>query len=121
MYKVSKEFHFSAAHHLFGLPPEHLCSNPHGHNYVITVELSNTKLDEVGFVTDYRALEPIKKYIDEVLDHKDLNNVLICNTTAENIAKHIFLKFKPSFPNLSAVKVSETPKTIATYTPDYDG
>jgi 6-pyruvoyltetrahydropterin/6-carboxytetrahydropterin synthase len=121
MYKVSKEFHFSASHYLYGLPEEHLCSRIHGHNYIIIVELSAIKLNDIGFVTDYRALEPIKTYIDEVLDHKHLNDVFSFNSTAENMAKYIFTLFKPQFPNLSAVKVCETPKTIATYTPDYDG
>lgn len=120
MYTIRKEFHFSAAHRLEGLPENHPCSKNHGHNYIVTVELSTIKLDETGFVTDYRALEPIKKFIDDALDHKDLNDFLPFNPTAENIAKYIFQLFKTRFPQLSAVEVSETPKTNARYEPDYD-
>jgi 6-pyruvoyl-tetrahydropterin synthase len=38
-YTISKEFAFSAAHHLNGLPPSHPCSRVHGHNYVVRVVL----------------------------------------------------------------------------------
>lgn len=120
MFTIRKEFHFSASHQLNGLPPEHPCSRNHGHNYVVTVELSTIKLDETGFVTDYRKLEPIKKFIDDALDHKNLNDFLDFNPTAENIAKYIFTLFKKQFPQLSAIEVSETPKTTARFTFDYD-
>jgi len=120
MYIVRKEFHFSAAHRLAGLPPEHPCSRLHGHNYIVTIELETPKLDDVNFVTDYRALEPIKIWIDDTLDHRYLNDIFVFNPTAENIAKHIYILFKGEFPKLCAVEVSETPKTNARYTPDYD-
>ena len=117
MYTISKEFAFSAAHTLNGLPADHPCSRLHGHNYVIIVELSSVKLDHVGFVTDYRKLDPVKQYIDTNLDHKNLNDVLEFNPTAENIAKYLFKIFTKTFPQLSAVSVKETPKTLARYTP----
>lgn len=120
MYSVRKEFAFSASHCLEGLPDGHPCSRTHGHNYVVTVELTSAKLNPTGFVVDYRALEPIKKYIDSKLDHQHLNYVLPFNPTAENLAKHIFNCFEKQFPQLFAVEVSETPKTVARYTPQYD-
>ena len=120
MYLIRKEFHFSAAHQLAGLPSNHPCSNIHGHNYIVTVELTTNKLDDVGFVTDYRALDPFKRFIDDVLDHQNLNDVFSFNPTAENMAKYIFILFKVKFPQLSAVEISETPKTNARYTSDYD-
>jgi 6-pyruvoyltetrahydropterin/6-carboxytetrahydropterin synthase len=120
MFTIRKEFTFDASHVLEGLPVEHKCSRLHGHTYKVTVELQNIKLDKTGFVTDYRALDPIKKYIDENFDHRHLNDQMSCNPTAENMAKLIFNLFKPQFPQLSAVEVSETPKTMARYTSDYD-
>ncbi len=120
MYVIRKEFAFSASHCLNGLPDGHPCSNIHGHNYVVTVELSSAKLTATGFVVDYRSLEPIKKFIDTKLDHKHLNDVLPYNPTAENIAKTIFTLFTKEFPQLCAIEVSETPKTNARYTPLYD-
>lgn len=117
MYTISKEFHCSSSHRLAGLPPEHPCSRMHGHNYIVTVELSTDTLDGVGFVTDYRALDPIKQFVDGVMDHKHLNDVFQFNPTAENMAKYIYELFKPIFPQLSAVCISETPKTNCRYEP----
>jgi 6-pyruvoyltetrahydropterin/6-carboxytetrahydropterin synthase len=129
MYTISKEFHFSAGHHLRRLPEDHPCSTFHGHNYKVTVELVSNILDSVGMVFDYRRLEPIKKWIDETFDHKDLNdgqyfitNESLCNPTAENMARVIFIKCKELLPDLyrdgikiNAVTVSETDKTSARY------
>lgn len=117
MFEITKEFHLSASHNLSGLVPEHPCSRLHGHNYVITVHLASYQLDDTGFVFDYRALDPIKKFIDEKLDHRHLNDVIPGNPTAENIARYMYDKFFPLFPLLVAVSVSETEKTNATYRP----
>lgn len=120
MYKISKEFAFSAAHQLHGLPDNHPCSRLHGHNYVVTVHLKSETLDETGFVQDYNALKSVKTYIDEHLDHRNLNDILApLNSSAENLAKMLFDVFKPQFPKLYAIEVSETPKTSAIY--EFDG
>lgn len=116
MYIIRKEFSFSASHCLEHLPADHPCSNLHGHNYVVTVELRSRDVDYIGFVTDYRALEPIKKYIDSVLDHRHLNDVIGFNPTAENLAYYLYMRFIEMFPTLYAVEISETPKTVAIYT-----
>jgi 6-pyruvoyltetrahydropterin/6-carboxytetrahydropterin synthase len=92
----------------------------HGHTYTVIIELSDVKLNEVGFVLDYRKLSIVKEFIDQALDHKDLNDFLTFNPTAENIAKYLYELFKPQIPQLSAVSVKETPKTLARYTPQYD-
>jgi 6-pyruvoyltetrahydropterin/6-carboxytetrahydropterin synthase len=115
MYIISKEFHFSASHVLNGLPDIHPCSRLHGHNYIITVFLKSEHLNSNGFVKDYRELDIIKKYIDEVLDHRHLNDQIPANPTAENIAKHIYNMARSYCPEVYKVSVSETPKTNATY------
>lgn len=118
MYKISKQFAFSASHILEGLPQEHPCSRLHGHNYVITVHLCAESLNSVGFVKDYRELDNVKKYIDNTLDHRHLNDIVSFNPTAENIAKYLYDIFKKEIPELYAVEVSETPKTTAIYEVD---
>lgn len=118
MYKISKEFAFSASHILDGLYDCHPCSRLHGHNYVITVHLKAKELNSVGFIKDYRELDSIKKYIDENLDHRHLNDILPFNPTAENIAKFLYDKFVIEIPEIYAVEVSETPKTSAIYEAD---
>jgi 6-pyruvoyltetrahydropterin/6-carboxytetrahydropterin synthase len=90
----------------------------HGHNYEVTVHLKSSVLNEVGFVRDYTELSIIKKYIDNNLDHRNLNEIMDpLNSSAENLAKLIYDKFKSEFPELYAVEVSETPKTSAIYEP----
>lgn len=118
MYKISKQFEFSAAHQLNGLPDGHPCSRLHGHNYIVIVELESAALNEVGFVRDYGELKVVKEYLDRHFDHKCLNDVMLINPTAENLARTVFMRFKDEFPELSAVRVSETPKTWAEYRPE---
>jgi len=115
MYTINKEFHFSASHILTGLEPEHPCSRLHGHNYVVNIFLRSEKLNEVGFIIDYGELKPVLHYIKDVLDHRHLNDILPFNPTAENLARHFYDTFKPQFPSLFKVEVSETPKTNASY------
>lgn len=116
MYRIEKDFTFSAAHHLAGLPDDHPCSRVHGHNYTVRIRLTSTQLDPIGFVQDYRELDTIKNWLDETLDHRDLNEVWpLMNPTAENIAFRIFDIWIERYPKLAAVGVSETLKTWAWY------
>lgn len=118
MYTITKEFHFSASHQLKHLPSDHQCARLHGHNYVVVVELRCADLNADGFVRDYHELAPLKRYIDEKLDHRHLNDVLGDDlVTAERLAKHFFDWCCARWPEASAVRVSETPKTWAEYRP----
>jgi 6-pyruvoyltetrahydropterin/6-carboxytetrahydropterin synthase len=118
MFRISKEFQFSASHRIDGLPEDHPCARLHGHNYVVRVELAAPELDRVGFVRDYRELAPLKDYIDATLDHRHLNEVLGDNcVTAEHLARHLYAWCAARWPETSAVSVSETPKTWAEYRP----
>jgi 6-pyruvoyltetrahydropterin/6-carboxytetrahydropterin synthase len=87
----------------------------HGHNYIIKVELRSGSLNEVGFIKDYRELDNIKKWIDDNMDHKHLNDTFGFNPTAENMAFHLCHMFRKWVPEVSAVEISETPKTNARY------
>ena len=117
MYKISKQFSFSASHVLDMLDKGHPCARMHGHNYVITVHLRAETLDQYGFVKDYKALKIVKEFIDSTLDHRHLNNVIPTHPTSENIARFIYERFKLEIPELYAVEVSETPKTSCIYEP----
>jgi 6-pyruvoyltetrahydropterin/6-carboxytetrahydropterin synthase len=118
MYRVSKRFHFSASHVLKGLPEGHPCGRVHGHNYVVEVVLESTALNDVGFVRDYGELKTVKDFIDTRWDHRHLNDDMRgTNPTAENMARRLFETFIHVWPELAAIKVSETPKTWAEYRP----
>lgn len=120
-FTIAKEFAFSASHQLSHLTQDnHPCKRLHGHNYVVTLILEGEHTNNAGFVCDYRELEPVKKWIDEELDHKHLNDVFggdSAKTTAEHMAQTIFYKWKFFYPDLAAVRVSETPKTYAEFRP----
>ena len=117
MYKISKQFSFSASHILEHLPEDHPCARMHGHNYRVAVHLKSPTLDEYGFVKDYKTLKIVRQFIDEILDHRHLNDCMTCPPTAENIARFLYERFKTEIPELYAVEVSETPKTSCIYEP----
>ncbi|MER5172893.1 6-carboxytetrahydropterin synthase QueD [Thioclava kandeliae] len=117
MFRITKEFHFSASHQLIHLPADHQCARMHGHNYVVVVELSASELNADGFVRDYHELKDLKDYIDTRFDHRHLNDVLDCPSTAEHMAHHFYQWCKARWPEVTAVKVSETPKTWAEFRP----
>jgi len=118
MYTITKEFHFSASHQLFGLPEGHQCGRLHGHNYVVQIEMASKTLNANGFVRDYLGLAPLKSYIDDRFDHRHLNEVLGDDmVTAERLAKHFYDWCSARWPEVAAIRVSETPKTWAEYRP----
>lgn len=114
-YRISKQFSFSASHVLEGLPEGHQCGRLHGHNYIVELELESLGLNEVGFVRDYGELKPFAQLLDEQFDHRHLNDVLPDQPSAENMARYFYNWCKSRWPETSAVRVSETPKTWATY------
>jgi 6-pyruvoyltetrahydropterin/6-carboxytetrahydropterin synthase len=120
VYAITKDFAFSAGHYLTGLPPEHQCSRLHGHNYVVQVELEADDLVAPGFVYDYGELRFMARYLDTHLDHRQLNDVVMFNPTAENLARHLYEithEELPGWVRCIGVGVSETPKTWAWYRP----
>ncbi|KOV88413.1 MULTISPECIES: 6-carboxytetrahydropterin synthase QueD [Streptomyces] len=116
---ITKRFDFSASHQLSGLHEGHQCARMHGHNYVVEVELSAARdeLTPTGFVRDYGDLSVVKKWIDDTLDHRHLNDVIDDNPTAENLAIWMYGQWADEFPELTCVRISETPKTWAEYRP----
>lgn len=115
MYTITKEFHFSASHRLDHLPADHQCARLHGHNYKVEIILQSEELDKDDFVLDYGELKPFKDLIDNKLDHRHLNDIIPYQTTAENIARWLYEWAKERWDSVAAVRVSETPKTWATY------
>lgn len=116
MYRISKEFHFSASHQLTHLPDGHQCARLHGHNYVVRINLESDQLDDNGFVIDYGQLHEFKALVDS-LDHRHLNDRFPhMFTTAENLAKFFAVNAQEYYGSaVKSVEVSETPKTNAVY------
>lgn len=139
MFIITKTFTFEAAHRLLGHPK---CGRLHGHSYRATFELQAEDLPILGehpsMVRDYAELGVIKNWIDENLDHRYLVGrellesgdsvwaacsrdetieLPIFRTTAEELSRLFYDRWKIAFPELSAVTVCETEKTTATYRP----
>lgn len=122
MFTIAKSYTFSAAHQLDGLGDRHKCAYLHGHNYVVDLELAGP-LDDNGMVFDYGRLKPFGDFIDSVLDHKLLNDVVPFNPTAELLAQYLYSEAKralgalPAGVTIAAVRVHETDRTVAEHRP----
>lgn len=110
MYYISKRMEIAGSHSLT-LDYESKCSNLHGHNWIITVYCKSKELNANGMVCDFSK---IKNDIHGKLDHKNLNDVLPFNPTAENIAKWIC----DQIPECYKVTVQESEGNTATYIRD---
>ena len=107
MYYISKKLVISASHHLELSYPSK-CSQLHGHNWTITVYCKARELNKDGMVVDFKL---IKERVTDRLDHRNLNEVLPFNPTAENLARWIC----EQIPHCYKVTVRETPDNTATY------
>ena len=107
MYYVSKRFTIAASHRLEVDYPTK-CSRLHGHNYEIEVFCKAPGLDANGMVVDFKT---IKERVTDKLDHRDLNEVLPFNPTAENLARWIC----EQIPHCYKVIVKETSDNTAIY------
>ncbi len=107
MYYVKKRLEISASHSL-KLDYESKCKNLHGHNWIIEVYCKSEHVNENGMVIDFTE---IKNLIHSTLDHKNLNEALPFNSTAENIARWVVY----IVPNCYKAKVIESDGNEAIY------
>lgn len=117
MYQITKQFKFSAGHFLESLPDSHPCARQHGHNYLVDIGLQSEHLNNIGFVVDYGDLVGFKDMIDSTLDHKNLNDVVTFNPTAELLANYLFERCAEFWwgAKVISVSVKETDGTSAVY------
>ena len=114
MYEICIETHFSAAHHLRNYRGK--CEFPHGHNWIVEVDVQCKVLDEVGIGIDFADVKKAANEILEHLDHRDLNQLPQFsqeNPTSENIAGYVYRalsgRLNDGTRRVSKVKVCETP------------
>lgn len=107
MYYLEKTFCISASHSL-KLNYDSPCQNRHGHNWKITVYCRAASLNGDGMVIDFTE---IKRVVHGELDHQHINDVVIFNPTAENLARWVV----EHIPTCYKARVEETEGNSATY------
>ena len=131
MYLVTKRIEFCYGHRL--LDYDGVCKHPHGHNAIVEVDVRTDSLDGRNMVVDFSDIKRIVKgWIDRELDHKMILRhddplvkplqalgepiyILESNPTVERIARLIFDQAREAGVNVVAVRVWETPTSVAEY------
>jgi 6-pyruvoyltetrahydropterin/6-carboxytetrahydropterin synthase len=91
MYRIFKDFTFSAGHAIRGHTGG--CENLHGHNYRVRIHLASERLDELGMVMDFADLKAMAADILGPFDHRVINDIPpfdVTNTTAELLSEYVF-------------------------------
>jgi len=127
MYYASMTFELSIAHRLGDMPAEHKCSNLHGHNLEVTVEVGAMELNERGFVIEFGHFRGLfDSLVAERLDHGCINECLtalpemVAQPTAERLAEWIAHRLEPYLANaydvhVYRVDIRETRHAVASY------
>lgn len=107
-FNTYSRFEVSASHSLT-LPYKSKCSRNHGHNYIVEVFITANKLNRYGMIVDFSDI----KRIVMAYDHRNLNDTMKVNPTAENLAIHILrdlnvnrkVKTTPIPDNIESIRV----------------
>lgn len=118
-YEISVNATFSASHQLRlydgSLEPLH------GHNWTVIVAVAATRLDSIGVVMDFHALERRLGKVIDGFHNRHLNDVIPfvkLNPSAENVAQYIADSIElPERVWLQSVEVWETPHNRARVQP----
>ena len=89
MYKLKYKTKFSAAHQLENAYSDECNNYKHGHNFLTFITIEVDKLYK-NMVIDFKM---IKEIVNE-LDHRDLNEILDFEPTAENLSKYLQQRIK---------------------------
>ena len=83
-WEIDKSFSFEMGHRVWAQKLDHLhlsisgdcaCKHLHGHSYEIKVFLGADELDQSAMVTDFKNINFMKVFVDDVLDHKFMIDV----------------------------------------------
>lgn len=132
MVHLTRKEQFNAAHRLYNpkwseeknIEIFGKCANPnfHGHNYDLYITVKGIPDPESGIIMNLKDLSSIiKTQIIEKLDHKNLDKdvefIKGKISSAENLAKAIWIELKPHIKNckLHCIKLCETERNFVEY------
>ena len=114
--RLSKSFHFEAAHDLPTFPDGHKCRRLHGHSFRFDVIVEGEVDPAKGYLIDYGDIKLAAEPIVKRLDHYYLNEIEgLSNPTSEVLAKWLWERLKPVLPLLSGIVVHETCTSACEY------
>lgn len=103
---------FDSAHFIENHPGK--CSTLHGHSWKVSIWIrgEEEQLNDIGILWDFGNIKKITKE----LDHKNLNQILEKNPTAENLTVFIYNMVKKDHPQLNfKVRVYENALSKTSY------
>ncbi len=107
--RLVRSFTFEAAHRLPNVGSGHKCARLHGHSFRVEIVCAGQIDPRTGWLIDFAEIKAVFSPLLEQLDHRYLNDIEgLENPTAENIARWIWVRLKPSLPVLTNVGVAET-------------
>ena len=114
--RLTKTFHFEAAHDLPTFPAGHKCRRLHGHSFRFDVVVEGEVDEAKGYLIDYGDIRQAADPVVRQLDHYYLNEIQgLTNPTSEVLARWLWLRLKPLLPQLSQITVYETCTSACEY------
>ena len=123
MFRLSSVKMISAAHILRGYQGP--CSQLHGHNWKIKMDVMSGELNSVGLSIDFKDLDDILWQVAGRFDHNNFNEIPPfdkLNPTAENISKYFYGEIKKLLPatvKLEKISIWETENYLVEYFEDH--
>lgn len=114
MFTYAYRFTFAAAHELPGTADDHPCHNLHGHTWRVVVTYRGAALTPLGTVEG--AVEggaALAWYVNEVIQGRNLSDVLRDDATPEHVARHLFMVAKSigTLPHSVTVTIEQESST----------
>ena len=114
--RLTKRFHFEAAHDLPCFPEGHKCRRLHGHSFRFDVIVAGEIDPAKGYLVDYGDIKQAVGPLVDELDHFYLNDIQgLENPTSEMLAVWLWNRIRPRLPLLAEIIVYETCTSACAY------
>jgi 6-pyruvoyltetrahydropterin/6-carboxytetrahydropterin synthase len=118
-FTIRVETHFRASHRL--RLPDGSREPGHGHDWLVTADVSSGRLDKMGLVMSFQKLQAMLDGAVSDFDEADLDTIDYFrrnNPSAENVAKCVYERLRDKLPDtvqLRSVSVMEDAGCWASY------